>query len=246
MHTEKTHQFIKLWTQDPNRFPYQVKQGSIKRDFLSETHKSHGYICQPTTIINTHGWEFLLPHDVEIVWDGVISPDPSHVKIISGEYYDGMRIASTLTGSGTITFQLNCFFETDKDHYIMMSGSPNYFVDGVKPMNALWRSDYYTYGEANFCWKITEPNKVVTFKKGTPIAFIYNYPKDLLESTSISIENLAENKDLISKIDAYAQKRHKFYEENEDWTWGNFYKKGVGPHDEKYLDSVFKINLMEP
>ena len=157
-----------------------------------------------------------------------------------------MRIASTLTGSGTITFQLNCFFETDKDHYIMMSGSPNYFVDGVKPMNALWRSDYYTYGEANFCWKITEPNKVVTFKKGTPIAFIYNYPKDLLESTSISIENLAENKDLISKIDAYAQKRHKFYEENEDWTWGNFYKKGVGPHDEKYLDSVFKINLMEP
>ena len=110
MHTEKTHQFIKLWTQDPNRFPYQVKQGSIKRDFLSETHKSHGYICQPTTIINTHGWEFLLPHDVEIVWDGVISPDPSHVKIISGEYYDGMRIASTLTGSGTITFQLKLFY----------------------------------------------------------------------------------------------------------------------------------------
>ncbi len=246
MHTETTHQFIRLWTQDQNKFPYKVKQGSVKRDFLSETYKSHAYNCQPTTIVNTHGWEFLLPHDVEVIWNGVNDTNPDNVRIISGEYYNDVRIASNLTANGTITFQLNCYFETDKDHYIMMNGSPNYFIDGAKPMSALWRSDYYTFGEANFCWKLTEANKVITFKKGTPVVFIYNYPKNLLESTSISIESLSDNLDLALKISKYSEKRNKFYEDNEDWSWGNFYKKGIGPDNEKYLDSVFKINLMEP
>lgn len=246
MHTNKTHQFIKLWTQDPNLFPYDVKQGSVKRDYLTETYKSHGYNCQPMTVINTHGWEFLLPHEVRVIWNGVNNSDPNNVTILDGEFYNGMRIASNLTANGTITFQLNCYLETDEDHYIVMGGSPNYFIDGVKPMSALWRSDFYKYSEANFCWKITEPNKEIVFKKGTPISFIYNYPKALLESTSISINKLSENKELELNISSYSEKRNNFYKNNEDWSWGNFYKKGIGPNDEKYLDSVFRIKLMEP
>lgn len=230
-------------TRDKNQ-TLKVRQGSVKREHSSQTYKSHGYNCHPVNIINQHGWEFVLPHDVTVFWDGISDSDQSHVKILNGETYNGRVFVTSETANATVTFKTGYFVETDPDHYLLLSGSPNTFMDGAMPMNALWRSDYYNYNELIFCWKMTKPNQEVVFKEGTSILFVMNYPKGLLESTDISIDNLSE--DMEKRIGNYAEKRSNFYKENEPWKWGNFYRNGIGPYDEKHLDSVFRINLREP
>lgn len=198
------------------------------------------------TVANTHGWEFVLPHDVTVLWDGVNSSDSKHVQILSGANYNNVNIASTVTANGTITFHFNIAIETDKNHYCLLSGPPNYPFTGAQPLNAVWRSDYYNYNEVNFCWKITVADRPITFPKGMPVMFLQNYPIGLLESTEIAFGDYENNPELKSNTEKYATKKQEFYKEAEPWTWSNFYKKGIGPNDERFLDSIFRVKLMEP
>jgi hypothetical protein len=195
---------------------------------------------------NMHGWEFLLPHDVVVTWDGVSDSDSKHVKVLSGGSLGNITIANTVTGNATVTFYFNAALETDKDHYCVLSGPPNYPFEGAQPLNAVWRSDFYNYSQINFCWRITKANTEVVFPKGMPILFLMNYPLHLLESTEIGFKNIEDNEDLRDNVEKYREKRKAFYENSPGWTWGNFYKKGIGPNDEALADSPFRISLKDP
>ena len=78
-----------------------------------------------------HGWEFILPHDVVAIWDGIADSSPDHVKILSGGDYNGISIAHPNTANGTITFEFNINLETDKDLYVLLNGAPNMFFNGA-------------------------------------------------------------------------------------------------------------------
>ena len=195
---------------------------------------------------NMHGWEFTLPHDVVVVWDGISDPQSDHVRILSGEKFGDITIATTITGNATITFYFNINVETDKDHYCLLSGPPNYLFEGAQPLNAVWRSDFYNYSQLNFCWRITRANEEVVFPKGMPVMFLMNYPIGLLENTEIDFKNVEDAPILKSKMSKYRQKRKDFYANSPAWSWGNFYKKGIGPDDEKLVENPFKLSLKEP
>lgn len=195
---------------------------------------------------NMHGWEFTLPHDVVAIWDGISDSGSDHVKILSGETFNGINIATTTTANATITFYFNVNIETDKDHYCLLSGPPNYPFEGAQALNAVWRSDFYNYSPVNFCWRFTKANKEITFPKGMPVMFLMNYPIGLLETTDIVFKEVGENPTLKSRIGKYNKKRHDFYAKSPAWSWGNFYKKGIGPDDEKLVDNPFKLSLNEP
>ena len=200
------------------------------------------------TTINQHGWEFLLPHDVVVVWDGQLSSANHHVKIIEGkEDKNGLTIVDTGTGNGTVTFNLNATIETDKDHYSILMGSPNYFVEGAKPMNALVRTDWYSHNPLQFCWKMTEPNKEVVFKKDTPFMFLMPYPKNLINETNFYIKTMDQN--IKDRVKDYTDERRKFYATCKPFEWGNMYKNGRDRLDEtsnKYLDKVFRPTPKKP
>jgi hypothetical protein len=215
--------YIKVWVNNVNSEMPVVKEASVKRDFLDETDKSHGYHCQPITTSNLHGWDFILPQDVEVIWDGVNSSSSTHVQILKGNTLEsGNVLADSLTANGTVTFHLNAFIETDPDHFVFLQGPPNYFLDGAKPMTALVRSDWYRHTGVQFCWKITTPNKPILFKKGTPIARIMNYPIGLLESTSLYVEPAPEKYRQQSNL--YNAERQAFYKANPG-KWPLLYKK---------------------
>lgn len=200
------------------------------------------------TTVNMHGWEILLPNDVEVVWDGIKDTTPDHVKVLSGKFSEaGYPVVETGTANGTINFNLHAVFETDPDHYLLMSGPPNYFIDGAKPMSGLFRTDFYHYNPLQFSWMMTTPNKPVVFPKGMPFAFFFNYPKNLLEETDISIRNMTDEEH--DRVNHYNMERQKFYQENEGLSWSHFYRDGVdGRHEghNKYLDKTFKPNPKEP
>ena len=76
--------------------------------------------------------------------------------------------------------------------------------------------------------------------------FLMNYPIGLLENTDISFKNVEDAPTLKSRIDKYRKKRLDFYAESPPWSWGNFYKKGIGPENEKLVENPFKISLKAP
>jgi hypothetical protein len=195
---------------------------------------------------NKHGWEFVLPHDVVVTWDGISDSNKDHVKVLSGGTFEGQPIVLTTTGTATVTFLFNINIETDKDHYCLLSGPPNYPFDGAQPLNAVWRSDFYNYSSVNFCWRLTKANEEVTFPKGMPVMFLMNYPIGLLESTDISFKNVEDSPVVKNDMREYAKKRKNFYANSKPWDWGNFYKKGIGPDDTRLVDNPFKLSLKEP
>ena len=217
--------YLKIWATGTDTTYPVVKPGSVKRDFLTDTYKAHGYHCQPISTANLHGWDFILPQDVEVMWNGVSNTESTNVEILSGgSLPNGQLLADTRTANATIAFNLHCYLETDPDHYLLLSGPPNVFIPGAKPMSALIRTDWYHYTSPQFCWKLTTPNKVVKFPAGTPFLRVINYPIGLLESTEISLDVATD--EMKRRAGAYAGERNKFYGEHPD-KWPFLYKKQV-------------------
>lgn len=235
LHMSKTHlsttnnPYIKFWKiNDLIDYP-QIKQGNIKRDYMDDTYKSHAYHCQPMSNANIMGWEFVLPQDVSVIWDGINDPSPEHIKILDGEFYNGYSLVNTNQGNGMLQFSLNVAIETDADHFCRLTGAPNYFVNGAKAMDIILRTDYYNFNQKFFSWKMYEPNKKIVFKKGMPIAFIVNYPITLLEQTSIVIDNAKTNSELLEKQQKYREMQDQFENNSKDWEWSHFYRDGKMP-----------------
>jgi hypothetical protein len=239
--------YIKIWTTDLTcQYPL-VKPAKIKRKFLDETLNSHGYICQPMTTANLHGWDFLLPHDVEATWDGISDTTKDHVDITKGKTLEnGYTLADSSTGNATISFNLGGAVETDPDHYVLLIGPPNVFIDGAKPMAAVIRSDFYHHNNLQFCWKMTTPNKPVLFPAGTPFVRMMNYPKALLKETDFIITpTTAERQELMG---LYNSDRQKFYQDNPG-RFPQLYKRGVtgtGEDAMKVMDDYLRPTPANP
>lgn len=176
------------------------------------------------TSANTYGWEMILPQDVEVVWDGVSDTLPDHIKILKGQYLpSGLELVHTSTANATLTFNLHCFIETDSEHVTLLSGSPNYFMNGAKPMNALVRSDIWHFSPIQFCWKITTPNKPVLFEKGMPFLFITNHSIKLIQDTVLNIKKA--NSKILSESQEYGNLRQAGYDSFNGKNYPMLYKK---------------------
>jgi hypothetical protein len=79
-----------------------------------------------------------------------------------------------------------------------------------------------------------------------PVMFLMNYPIGLLESTHIDFKNIEDTPPLKERVGNYGKKRQDFYANSPAWSWGNFYKKGIGPEDVPLVSNPFKISLMDP
>jgi hypothetical protein len=240
--------YIKLWRLNPSSNYPIVEPASVKRDYLDATYKSHAYHCQPLTTATLHGWDFLMPHDVEVIWDGVNDPSPSHIKILTGGCLeDGTIFAGNETGNTTITFHLQAILETDIDHYLLLSGSPFVEVNGALPMDALLRSDWYHHTPLQYSWRLTVPNVPVLFKKGTPFLRIINYPIGLLEKTDIILDTATDEQKAF--MHNYNAGRDKFYSDNPDFKFGNMYKKttkSTDPNAPTYLNEPYRPHPKKP
>jgi len=236
---QKTHPYITLKRFEHNLSSYDFRAASIKRDWLDETYKSHGYMCQPVSTAGLNGWEFVLKNDIKVIWDGVSSSDKSHVTVTEGALDpDGGLFVDTGAGHATINFNINAIIETDPDHHVWLTGAPNIFIDGIQPMTVLLQSDWYHHNSIQYAWKITRPNTEITIPAGTPFMFMMIYPKGLVEQTKVTVSKFPDED--LPRLDNYGEMRNNFYAENEPWKWSQFYKRGVGPFNEKHLDKPFR------
>lgn len=242
--------YIRLWKHD-NSIDYPlVESAKIQREILDKTYNKVGYSCTPITLANQHGWWILLPQDVVVEWnglrDGLDGETGDNIKIIEGQYYNGFRLVTNESGVGQLTFLLNCSIETDPDHYTIISGPPNFFHEDAKPLEVVWRSDFFNYHEASFNWIITTKEKKVVFPKGMPIAFIKNYPKALLNQTDFLVADLHDNEQLVEDTNTYTQQRVDWPKENDPSKFRYWYRRAIGPGYKKMTEDSIMLDLKDP
>jgi hypothetical protein len=240
MNTEK---YIKLHHLAPLENRLKIEQAPVDRQWMDDTFMGYAYRCLPMTYANRHGWCFRLAEDVQVIWDG--GTGASSTQILSGINQNGYRVVDNGTGNGIITFHLNAIPRTPKDWNIWIMGAPNLVIPGVSPLGGVVESDWM-FSSPTSNWKITEENKVITFKKGDPVFFFIPIHKTELEEFQIEDAELDEN--LIKHLEDFGNWR-KETESAGKSVFGKMYLKGIrtdGTKPEWGHNHKTKLKLHQP
>lgn len=171
-----------------------IEQAPVSRQWMDETSGGYAYRCLPMTYASRHGWCVRAPYDVEAVWDGGRSPDS--MSIICGRYTEhGNIFADNGTGNGILTFHISAIPRTSPDYSLWILPAPNLVIPGASPLSGIVESDWM-FSSPTMNWKFTEPNKLVTFKKGDPVFFFIPIHKTYLEDFKIEHADISEDPEM--------------------------------------------------
>jgi len=236
---------IIFWSQNVKTEYPKIEPAEINRDWMDKSYNKLAYICTPLVAANSNGWEIKLPQDVVVKWNGISEgiegEEQNNVQILSGEFYNNLKIATTETGVGSITFTFHLVPQTDPDHYLIISGPPNYIFKWAEPLTGLLRTDQFMDHPLQITWKINTSDEEIIFPKGMPICFITIHKKNIVEQTEVEIRQV--DKELNDRFKKYAKMRFDHFEKNGPYSYPNFYKKGIDESGEKTQESIKRIIL---
>lgn len=224
-------------------FPFEIRQATVRRDWMDATYNKHAYRCLPVSEANVSGWEILLPHDVVFEWDGSTSvpraiEGGTIARNLNGHEYEQNVVQQSIIGMAT--FCLGWIFKTPPGVHTWLTGSPNYFVDGAVPLSASLPSDWWP-DEVNMSWVITKEKQRIVFPGGSPFAFFNFYRPSLLEEAQFEVLDMWENADLMNSRQAYSDAKMKKMAEA-PWSWMNGIRTGldqdgnrIGPRHERHI-----------
>ena len=241
---EKTN-FIDFYHLYPEKMRLPIEQAPVDRQWMDDTDSGYAYRCLPMTYANRHGWCVRLATDVEVIWDGSISAQGT--QIICGGNQNGLRMADNGTGNGVVTFHLNSIPRTSPDWSLWIMGAPNLVIPGASALSGIIETDW-AFGSPTSNWKITEPNKVVTFKKGDPVIFFIPIHRTALETFQLRNFVMQENEDINRHYVDHARWRQKTEAEGKG-VFGKMYLKGIRADGTKPETSEFhktRLHLHSP
>lgn len=166
-----------------------IEQSPVDREWMNKLHDSYAYRCLPMTYASRHGWAVRAPYDVQAIWNGGMGA--ADTTMVCGEG----GFAGKGTGSGVITFFLNAIPRTSPEWNLWFMGAPNLVIPGAAPLSGIVETDWI-YMAPTMNWKITEVNKLVTFKKGDPVIFFIPIHKTELEEFKISHKSIEDDPEM--------------------------------------------------
>lgn len=210
--------------------PPDIRQSTVRRDWMDDTYKKHAYKCLPLTEANVNGWEMVLQQDVVIEWDGgmtvprVLSGETMDFEI-NGQSYTRPIVVPSIVG--IMSFAVGWTFHTPPGIATWISGSPNFFVDGAVPLTAHIPSDWWP-DEFNMNWKITKIGKPVTFPAGSPFMFFQFYDTNLMPSVEFNVKNMwdEDQNEINDARQRYSDAKMTKLRE-QPWTWMGGIRTGL-------------------
>ena len=196
----------------------EIKQLSIKRDWMDKTWNSHAYHCFPISLANQLGWGISFPEDIVFIWDGISDSSPDHVKILKGQKY-----ANSIRGNATISFNTGINFKTEDNISLLQMPVPNNPIDGVSPISTLISSSFFNH-DMPCAWLITKPNVEITIAANTPIISILPIDLTSLQNSIINILPASKKPNLNYDVNEYF---NIFSELNKSGKWTDFYRKAT-------------------
>ena len=153
---------------------------------------------------------------------------------------------------GIITFEFDFLIKTTEKTNLLVRGAPNFFIDGVHPLEGLVETDWLNFS-FTMNWKVTQPNKLITFKKGDPICFIQPIPHDYSETFQFEIDYLENNIEMSKAFAKWSRERIEFTNNRklglENRAWQKDYFDGSDLHDGTKQDKEThstKLHLSDP
>lgn len=228
---------------------WEFHTASPKRAWMDEY--KHMYRCLPMTIANQNGWVIECPCDIHAVWFGGQDTRSMHFWLDPQYNVTNPWVKCHFVG-GVITFEFDFMVRTNPGVNLLVRGAPNFFIDGVHPLEGVVETDWLNYS-FTMNWRVTAPNKLVTFKKGDPICFLQPIPHNYAETFDFNIDFMDNNPELTKNFHEYNKSRMKFGADkkagkhNEDWQ--KHYFNGVDVRTGMKVGNdthAIKLNLTEP
>ena len=210
-----------------------IKQLSVKRDWMDSTYDRHAYHCFPVTLTNGLGWGVSFPEDISFIWDGVFDSTPDHIKILSGERY-----VSTGRGQATVSFNTGLLFRTDENTSLLTMPVPNQFIPGATAFTTLMSTSFYR-GELPIAWMVTVPNVEITIPAGTPIASVLPISISELQKQELLVLDSPPEPEFYRPMEGYSDVA---IEASKSGSWAHLYRDAVtaagtpmGKHEAKAI-----------
>ncbi len=223
---------------------------SPKREWM-QVH-THMYRCLPMTIANQNGWVIESPCNISAVWFGGSDPKTSMHFWIDKEYNVPNPWVKCHFLGGIITFEFDFIIKTTEKTNLLVRGAPNFFIDGLHPLEGLVETDWLSF-TFTMNWKVTQPNKLVSFKKGDPICFLQPVPHNYSETFDFEIDYMENNTEFSEQTKAWTKERFAFSDKKnsglESKKWQKDYFDGRDVHTKEVQpDDVHatKLNLVDP
>ena len=173
-----------------------------ERVWMDNTVHKYAYRCLPLSIANSHGWEFLSPHDFMVEWNG-----GEHQKDITFEVEgENDSFPCSVFGAGIMTIHTETLIRTDENWNLYVTGSPNFSVPWASPLTGIvetWWLDFtFTLN-----WKLHHPGSF-WFQKGDPLGFIFPIPA-VYEIDAVSAD-ITDNPELYDRLKKWGEDRKNF------------------------------------
>ena len=228
-----------------------IVPGRQRRVWMDETRSRFAYRCLPLTIANGIGWEILLPGKVRAEWNG--GPELSDITIASDDpAWRPDQLALSHFGHGILTFPVSYLFRTDPGIAVWARGVPNYFKDGIAPLDGVIETDWLSF-TFTMNWQFTRPGQVV-FEKDEPYCFITLVEYRALDDVVPEIVPLDEAPEVAAQYHAYKNARDDFNKglmrgdpDVVKQGWQKWYLRGEDPFDGRSnAIHVSKLGLATP
>jgi hypothetical protein len=245
LQTEEKTNYINFYHLYPKGQRLKIEQAPVGRQWMDDTGLGYAYRCLPMTYANRHGWCVRLTEDVQVIWDGSAAASGTH--ILTGRTQNGISMADNGTGNGVVTFHLNAIPRTPPDWNLWIMGAPNLVIPGASALSGVIESDWmFTSPTAN--WKLTEPNRIITFKKGDPVFFFVPVHKTMFETFEVNHLVMQEDEDMNKHYVDHAEWRQET-EAAGKGVFGKMYLKGIradGTKPEWEHNHKTRLHLQEP
>lgn len=212
-----------------------ITPAGAKRDWMDGTPHKSAYRCLPLVMANQAGWVVGAPAAFKAVWKG--GADPADTTITfqdtkAAERYS--RGVVSIFGAGIVSFSLPWLFRTTERYGLLVRGPSNLPLQNIAPLEGLVETDWAPY-TFTMNWKLTKRNTEVWFKKGDPVCMLTPFPIDLLEDTSVSFADLADDPILAEDFAEWKKNRMRQYQDLDkgEVNWKLDYMRGRKPGGER-------------
>lgn len=204
----------------------EIEQSPVNRKWMDDTAMGYAYRCLPMTYASRHGWAVRAPSDVEVIWEGGDAAE--NTKIICGRYTEhGAVFADNGTGNGIVTFHINAIPRTPPEYSLWLMGGPNLVIPGASPLSGIVESDW-TFASPTMNWKLTEPSRLVTFRKGDPVFFFVPIHKTYLEEFELQHADINDDPGILNRLNEHIAYRQETEAKGEA-VFGKKYMRGQNP-----------------
>lgn len=175
------------------------------RDWMDLTDQRYAYRCLPLTIANSHGWELLAPHTVDVYWGG--GKFAADIRIVPAD--KPADFAMSHFGHGVLTLRTGYLFQTEPAHNLYVTGPVNRMKDGCFPLSAIVETDWLPY-PFTMNWRFTAPGGHVRFEEGEPFCHIFPVRRALIEEVTPQVMSIHDAPELKARVKEWIDSREQF------------------------------------